>query len=723
MNSNSTTFTQNAAECISLSFLSYFSKFSLLLCSECRVALFSDTFSSHVKSHYKQHAEKEKQRELLSQISSLSLFTAAETFALIQQLSMTLSAFSELDVHKNAFSCNLCHLVLLNKENMKRHCSKNHASDFKHTVTSSVTAQSLHKRRFFFQVQARSLSTVSNVASDIQSIESDNDNDLQSDLAVSTLLSSYEKKVEKIQAKSEIIDLKHTREELSAFQIQTQYLNFLNRRNYSFVNTFVQSADKTSEHILFALSLQIKQLLQKSLSQVQYMSRQHLNMLNSFELNNIRIKSFKATQNLSTINKYAKVFAQFFCFLFRTASITNKELSFTSAIELASSKDEKRSLKKLFRLSDKSQALINDLHEFVESDEVDILFVEEETKKKKNKRKQVSRSSLSSSDSDSSTTESSSSFNNISDSSFSDTDESESNDEETTVTERRKNDSSSSESDSSNDDSNTNFDKKLLSYKLNKVQSLLLDLFVSLLQQNIEFNKFDSCINSFFACYSVNVRTKSLKDSAQMSQSYSAFIYCAQLLTLEHCTQQYLQKRNEQINCSLLTELSLFMNTFFHNTAVTALAEILNLRAYAFKVNKNSSSALNQIIVHNNELISCKENTVSLFDMKHLFKQLTLKTHEILFSELLFNADVTDFSALTLSALAATENLADNTAHTYFFSHNTTLSHFSSYLQNKVLANRTLREQMFFMKRNKLMFKTKSVSNYIESLKRFLLHL
>jgi len=55
-------------------------------------------------------------------------------------------------------------------------------------------------------------------------------------------------------------------------------------------------------------------------------------------------------------------------------------------------------LKKLFHLSDKSQALINDLHKFVESDEVNTLFVEEETKKKKNKRqqkqKQVSRSSL-----------------------------------------------------------------------------------------------------------------------------------------------------------------------------------------------------------------------------------------------------------------------------------------------------------------------------------------
>ena len=157
-------------------------------------------------------------------------------------------------------------------------------------------------------------------------------------------------------------------------------------------------------------------------------------------------------------------------------------MSFTSAIELAFSKDEKRFLKKLFHLSDRSQALINDLHEFVESDEVDILFVEEETKKKKNKWqqkwKQVSCSSSSSSASVSSSTKLSSSFNDVSDSSLSDTDEFESNDEETTVAERRKNDFSSSESDSSNDDSNTNFDKKLLSYKLNKVQSLLLELYL-----------------------------------------------------------------------------------------------------------------------------------------------------------------------------------------------------------------------------------------------------
>jgi hypothetical protein len=303
LNSNSTTYTQNTAECISLSFLSYYSKFSLLLCSECHIALFSDTFSSHVKFQ-----EKEKQQKLLSRISSLQLFTASYTLSLIQQSLTTVSDFSELVIHNNAFSCNICKQVLLNMKNMKRHCTHDHASNFKHTVTSFITAQSLLKNRFFFQVQARLLSIVSNVASDVHNIESDNDNDFQSDLAASTLLSSYEKKVEKIQAKSEIIDLKYTREELSTFQIQTQYLNFLNRRNYSFVNTFVQSADKTSEHILFALSLQIKQLFQTSLSRVRYMSRQHLNVLNSFELNHIRIKSFKATQMLLTIDKYAKVF-------------------------------------------------------------------------------------------------------------------------------------------------------------------------------------------------------------------------------------------------------------------------------------------------------------------------------------------------------------------------------------------------------------------------------
>ena len=319
----------------------------------------------------------------------MQLFTAAHTLSLLQQSTVLLSDFSELVLYNNAFSCNVCKHVLLNMKNMKRHCTEDHARNFKSIVTSFVTAQSLIKNRFFFQVQARSISTLSNIASDIQTVESsDNENNEQSDFAVSTLLSSYEKKKEKIQAKSDIINLKHSREEQSAFQLQTSYLKFLNRRNYSFMNTFVQSANSTSEHILFALSLQIKQLFQTSLSQVQYMTRQHLNVLNSFELNNTRIKSFKATQNLSTIDKYVKVFTQFFCFLFRTASITDKELSFVSAIELASSKEDKRSLKKLFHLSDKSQSLINDLHKFVESDDVDILFAEEEIEKNKKKNKQ-----------------------------------------------------------------------------------------------------------------------------------------------------------------------------------------------------------------------------------------------------------------------------------------------------------------------------------------------
>ena len=87
MNSNSTSDTQNAAECISFSFLSYYSKFSLLLCSEYHIALFSDTFSSHIKFHYSHQSKREKQQKLLSWISSLQLFTACYEHAWTDQSS------------------------------------------------------------------------------------------------------------------------------------------------------------------------------------------------------------------------------------------------------------------------------------------------------------------------------------------------------------------------------------------------------------------------------------------------------------------------------------------------------------------------------------------------------------------------------------------------------------------------------------------------------------
>ncbi len=50
---------------------------------------------------------------------------------------------------------------------MKRHCSKNHASDLKHTITSDILAQSLYKNKFFFQIQARSSLTILNIALNI----------------------------------------------------------------------------------------------------------------------------------------------------------------------------------------------------------------------------------------------------------------------------------------------------------------------------------------------------------------------------------------------------------------------------------------------------------------------------------------------------------------------------------------------------------------------------
>jgi len=139
----------------------------LLLCSEYYIALFSNTFSSYIKSYYKQHTEKEKQQEFLSQVSSFSLYIALETFALIQQLSIILFAFLELDTHKNTFFCNICKQVLLNIKNMKRYCSKNYASNFKHIVTLFIIAQSLLKSSYLFQVQVRLQSIVSNIVLDI----------------------------------------------------------------------------------------------------------------------------------------------------------------------------------------------------------------------------------------------------------------------------------------------------------------------------------------------------------------------------------------------------------------------------------------------------------------------------------------------------------------------------------------------------------------------------
>jgi hypothetical protein len=107
---------------------------------------------------------------------------------------------------------------------------------------------------------------------------------------------------------------------------------------------------------------------------------------------------------------------------------------------------------------------------------------------------------------------------------------------------------------------------------------------------------FNSPINSFFTCKSINPSnsTLSLRGSQDLSKYYSYFLCCVQLLVLKNSMQVAIKNCNPK---AVLYELQDFMFNYFYNTSLSPLSEILNLHSYCFEINKSLSS-LSNIIIH-----------------------------------------------------------------------------------------------------------------------------
>ena len=72
-------------------------------------------------------------------------------------------------------------------------------------------------------------------------------------------------------------------------------------------------------------------------------------------------------------------------------------------------------------------------------------------------------------------------------------------------------------SDEESDEDISNISNEYNKELLNNLESLLLRLIISFVKQSIRFNSFESLINIFFACLSVDNNNKSIKSFFQMS--------------------------------------------------------------------------------------------------------------------------------------------------------------------------------------------------------------
>ena len=144
------------------------------------------------------------------------------------------------------------------------------------------------------------------------------------------------------------------------------------------------------------------------------------------------------------------------------------------------------------------------------------------------------------------------------------------------------------DSDEESDENISNISNEYNKELLNSLESLLLRFIISFVKQSIRFNSFESLINIFFACLNVDNNNKSIKSSFQMSQYYSTFIYCIQLIIFRNCYYEYSNNSSNTFILSILHEIMKFYMKSVNIKEIKFISEILSLRAYCFSINKSN---------------------------------------------------------------------------------------------------------------------------------------
>ena len=680
-----------------LSFLSYYSDFKLIICNSCKIGINNSNISLHFKSdHFSSYNKEEKVR--LNKVT-INLFILLNIQSLDTSTQLIYKFFREfnlfglsfLPTYKSVYSCSVCTYTLLNKKNLVRHL-KTHPDNDSSVIVNK--GQSLEHTRFFFpiKVKEKSIVTQNNSSEEEEEVEEEDDELLRASTLFKQDLLDKEKELDQ-----ELNNFKFDKsEKLTTFQVRTRYPEFISKYNSEELRELCHIPSE-EEIGLEILVLNLKELLYLSLDKSLYLPKVALNSLNSFEEDRTKQKGFKPLLKSASRLKYFGLFSTFVCFIWRSY-ISKKHLG------------EKR----LFYLPDISVQFLNKLESLLSLKEEEnnnfnsLKLTLKDIQKKSNKR--LTQGIISNlpvyrsleEDSEDSRSISSNSSNNSSESSSS------SSSNNSTI-----NNPSSSDISILERIREINKSSDLLS---TQIKQCLLGLLISIFKQDINLDIFDSSINSFFACRSLRANN-TLRDSFDLSQYYSMFIYCAQVVVIEYCFEILLNSPEE----SILQLIKDFMKAYFTNNKATGLAEILSNRLLAVKINKESSGTSSVLVSSLEEnTISYKKLTISVDNISLLFNELVLMTDNFLKEKLLFSLCSLEYSLLLLEDFSQVEDKGVITPFKCFKDLHPNVSNNDLILLNIVMGNKRLLREFFSFKNSKLVVRQNKIKEYFEDLTEFL---
>ncbi len=155
------------------------------------------------------------------------------------------------------------------------------------------------------------------------------------------------------------------------------------------------------------------------------------------------------------------------------------------------------------------------------------------------------------------------------------------------------------------------------------------------------------------------------------------------------------------------------MNDFFRITSETGLSEILALRAYAFRVNKEVSNQSVDVVFHSDNTISVNKVSLSVNSLTSLFHKSILAAGDLLFKQLLLKFDfLSELSFITLKQAADFENQQNKKTGQNFLTNNSVLKNCGKFLEQKVISDSELLSHFFQVSEQSLIPNQSSISQY-----------
>ena len=766
-----------------LSCISYYQDFQLLLCSLCSSAVNRSSLSStkrHLAKHFPGPANNRNQKTALSRAGSilqgLEVSSLAASLELIQGWVPCLCPFRELPLLANLFQCLFCSCICSSKAGIQEHLRKRHKIDRQENpdldLSSSYTVvakgQNLEANRFYFQVDSkgkgkgkdnskdnskdksnskskgrcRSLSrsrskdqtqfqgpAAASLANSTEEEEGEGERgeEEQEDSVLGTarslFLAGLSKKEKQLQEGVASYRLDRA-DNLSPFQVRTRYVNFLDKHDLSALVSLYslpKPEERKEESLLSLLVLNLQGLFYTSIDRSVYLSKVYLNLLNSFEKDRVKNTPFKPLLRSETTRKYFDLFSSFAVFVFRSFADT----SFKTA--------------KLYSLSQEAAALLAEITKLLSIEEE--LLLEQELdpgkvakKARRSLKSRYTRLRLRSFLQDRFPAEGEREEGEAEEEEGREEEGGEEEEEEvssigsgssTSTSSLLSSNSSERGLDSPGPDLDSCYFLKQARFAEEApgqgsllVKEKLLALLLLFLKQDTGLYSFSSPVYSFFACKSIRPNL-SFRDSLEFSQYYSAFLYCSQLLVIEYSFQEAFKTNNPFLLYSTIKD---FMSSYFNNSIPSCLGEILNLRSYCFAINKSLSSLSNIAVdFEQGGSVTCKKTTLSIGDLKELFKQAIAVSEVLLQEELLFGIDYTkELRSFTLEAFGKVEDLYNSTPFKCFRDFHPEAALYNKYLISKLLDLPRLRRRFFTLADSKLVLSRRQAKLYLQQVQEFL---